>query len=298
VWLARCVVDGPDGEIAPGERWPRDPAQIGTVSATVTRDAYGTEYLSYNVLSLDDASGTPIFKGPSLPMPRSANRWHPTVVPVFHTLAGRHDVDYDDNAAQLNWNITNSHDLAAIGDTTSGRVGDVVSVTVGAHNNGRASIDGFGQIHGGTHAWYYLIAIPPGTETVHRLPATCVGVITMPSGFVVATDPRPGLTRYRCGTGPSLDAGASSTVKVDLKITSTGPHPAGSVSFDDPTLNGSDLRFQIDDDADNNNAALVVTPTGAGLPITGDQIAPMAIGGAALVIIGGVLYLVTRRRRP
>jgi hypothetical protein len=201
------------------------------VGATVTRDAIGRQEAFYRVVPLGA------------------------------------DLDDANDGGSVGWTVANTVDVAAVGATGTGAVGDVVKLPVGLHVNGPAFLS---TSHQDDPLRSYEVALPPGTEPV-LVPGNCTAVT---SG-------------YRCTTDQAfLRPGDESTVIFRVRITRVIADAAGSVRvLDQPT----------DADPGNDTAQIVLNPSG--LPITGASAAAVAGLGALLLVVGGVLFVTSRRRR-
>jgi LPXTG-motif cell wall-anchored protein len=136
------------------------------------------------------------------------------------------------------------------------------------------------------------------------VPDRCAGKVVNGDSYEYVPG-RAGATLYQCRhEGYRFPVGTSTTVEFSLKITQVIADAAGNVSPNDP-----DATEQRPADANtaNDNALVVINPTaapgggggaGAELPITGANAVAMAGVGFGLVLAGGALYLVSRRRRP
>jgi LPXTG-motif cell wall-anchored protein len=165
-------------------------------------------------------------------------------------------------------------------------------------NNGRGTLDG--SRSGGEPVLRFIFQVPPGTE-VTSAPARCESVIEQ-GGGQIGKPGAPGGTYYRCFTGTVLVAGDSFSAAFKLKITSVIPNATGTVGFDDKYASPPD--WMHDDVPANDKASVVINPstggTGGGsgsLPITGAQTGLLAGTGALLLLLGGVMYALARRRQ-
>jgi uncharacterized membrane protein YgcG len=208
----------------------------------------------------------------------------------------------DDNYADMSVTVTGTQgaDLAAVGDRASGKVGATVTVSVGSHNNGPATIDHtpFGESPVGT----LNVFIPKGTTAV-RVPEEC-----QPTGSTTGK-PTPGAPSYQCQLGRLQIAGRSWTVDFGLRIDRAVTGSAATVLL---------TRLTADLDASNDSAKIVINPaggsgsgsggsgsggsgsgsggSGGGLPITGPPGAALGLAGT-LLIVAGAGFLAVRRRR-
>lgn len=196
-----------------------------------------------------------------------------------------------DNVGGTSWNVANTYDIAAIGSTAKGGVGDVVQVTIGAKNNGPGSVDAVRS--GGEPSWDYSFTVPQGTDAV-AVPKQCMEQTDQ--GYSPSTAGMAGYRRYLCLNSDSyFGAGTSSTAVLTLKITQVITDAAGAVSFS--------ATRKADQNPENDSATVVINPsgeqvtTGGFLPVTGTSIGVIAAGGSALVALGVGAFLISRRRR-
>jgi hypothetical protein len=192
---------------------------------------------------------------------------------------------------------TRGADLAAVGDRASGKAGATVTVSVGVHNNGPATID---HLRVGGEIGTLDVTIPPGTTAV-RVPDGC-------QAFGGDGRPEPGAPRYQCLLDYLLIAGRSSTIDFGLRVDRAVTGATGKVRL--TGLKG-DLK------PSNNVANLMINPAGGsgssggsgsgggsggqggggGLPITGPAGAAAGGLGVLLVAAGVTGFLAGRRRR-
>jgi LPXTG-motif cell wall-anchored protein len=173
-------------------------------------------------------------------------------------------------------------------------------VTIGVKNNGPAALI---STSGGSSAAEFVFTVPIGTETV-SVPSGCDGLIKGSDGTYVRAKAKTGLDTYACQIPEDfLGVGASSTVEFGLKINTVTPDATGTVSFHDPARTPTDPP--ADANPANDRALVIINPstggtgggTGTTLPITGAQTGLLAGLGALLLVGGGAMYLVGRRRR-
>ncbi|MEK8108730.1 hypothetical protein NKG94_35070 [Micromonospora sp. M12] len=159
----------------------------------------------------------------------------------------------------------NGTDLAAIGDTLSGRAGAVLTATVGFRNNGPATLDKTnGDYEAATHT---VVELPPGTTAV-EIPDSC--------------QLRPGTRTYQCASEMLLVAGETYAMEFRLRIDKVISNARGTVWVNAPCECPSGGNFEDDTKPANDRAAIVVNaaPGGGGngggsgggggsLPITG-----------------------------
>jgi hypothetical protein len=233
--LATCTF--PD-TVKPGARWSVQ------FRATLGRDALGDQFAEYTAA----ATGT----GVPAAMPTTAGGGGPAltaheVAPAGTLAAVPGDLDDRDNTGRALWQVPNTYDIAAIGDTVRGPAGAVVTFSVGVRNRGPAALDATELEE---PAWRFAVGVPAGTRAV-RVPAACAGVRTLPDGSVEVHPGAPGYPLYWCETGSFLGAGARSTVRIGLQITTVVPDATSEVTF---------LDMPPDTDPGNDRARVVVNP--------------------------------------
>ncbi|MGC9668271.1 hypothetical protein ACNTMW_17160 [Planosporangium sp. 12N6] len=318
--LVTCRIDE---ELKPGTGYEFVTRDIATgqetpgIAATVTPDAYGTKAIDFYAEGNAATSSLAVkdlrFSRPAKPTKKVALR-AAAAKRKAGIAAASVDIDDRDNFGAAYYDITNSLDLAAIGTTASGQAGDVVAVKLGIRNNGKGSLDSYRS--GGEPATYFLVTVPPGTE-VTEAPKTCSSITEEGDGTTRSDPGQAGGTYYGCITGTYLGAGETYTVTFKLKITEVKPDATGTVSLHDKDTPPSDRLY--DDNPANDEAPVVINPTGTGggagggagsggvgsggvgggsaLPITGTQTAVAAGVGVVLVGGGAAMYLLARRRQ-
>lgn len=230
------------------------------------------------------------------------------------------DPDIEDNWSDLEVAVTgrNGADLAAVGAEPAAAPGAETTMSVGVRSVGKATVD---MSRVGEPAVVTAITVPRGT-TVLRAPEACLPVVR---GQADGNAPGgPGAARYECYSDPLFPAGAELLYEFDVRLPKKAGRTTGAVAVNEPC---ECVRFADDIDPSNNKARIVVTAGvpggvatpdddepdapgtgsgatgsagsggGASLPITGPQGAAIAGAGAALVVLGGAVLLLTRRRR-
>ncbi|MEU5939122.1 LPXTG cell wall anchor domain-containing protein [Micromonospora sp. NPDC047548] len=216
-----------------------------------------------------------------------------------HAAVPQTDVDQWNNFTLVDINVggDNPADLAAVGSTATGKVGDKVTVTAGWTNLGPATVD----------AWrltepIVTVEIPPGTEAV-EVSEECAPYDKDSEEPWNPWDHagEPGADLYGCIAAGDPEPGVGGKYPFTLRIDKlTGP-TSGKVT----------THLDGDPKADNNEAAVVVKPgsgnPGSGdgghgggdgsLPITGENTALIAGIGGLLLAAGVGGYVVARRRR-
>jgi hypothetical protein len=171
-------------------------------------------------------------------------------------------------------------DVAALGMTTSGEMGEVVKVTVGITSKGP---DRFVERGKGNVAVTWRFTPPPGTVTVPP-PDTERGTIIGSGGSITANTCHTnrealfGTGPYDCWSTSILEAGESSKGTFYLKIEKVIPNATGTVERVG--------NREPDANPDNDKASVVVNP---------DTEVVGSVGGVSLtraLLIGGALLLV------
>ncbi|MEV4344955.1 LPXTG cell wall anchor domain-containing protein [Actinoplanes sp. NPDC049596] len=201
------------------------------------------------------------------------------------------DLNEEDNVAFFGVEAGKSAaDSAAIGGAFTGAIGDETTVKVGVRNLGPTSVvplieDWYAAVH---------VTVPTGLKLTNVDPA-CVPGIGVPEDFD-GVDKETNIDGrvYTCLPG-ELPKGGQSLFTFTGTITEEKV-TAGSVTVDGGVQDGN---------AKNDKAALTLTLTGGGqgggddeggLPVTGAPAGWVALGGALLLIAGGVAAYVFRRR--
>ncbi|MEH0982311.1 LPXTG cell wall anchor domain-containing protein [Micromonospora sp. CPCC 205556] len=211
------------------------------------------------------------------------------------------DVDRWNNFTVVNVKVggDNPADLAAVGSTNSGKVGDKVKVKAGWTNLGPATVDAW-RLDGPI----VTVAIPKGTEAI-EVSEECA---PYDKDGKDPWDPwehggEPGADLYGCLAAGDPEAGVSGSYPFVLRIDELTGETSGKVV----------THLDADPKAENNVAAIVIKRgagnpgapddggegggDGGSLPITGDSTALVAGIGVVLLAAGGAGYLVARRRR-
>jgi LPXTG-motif cell wall-anchored protein len=203
----------------------------------------------------------------------------------------------------------NPHDVQAFGDTATGKAGDTVAVTVGARNLGPASL--LAGEHEG--AMTIRVVIPPGTTAV-TVPRFCVPA-TEDWYWDHQQKDVLGRPRYLC-QWVWHKAGTEEKFPFELKITEVVPNARGPLALD--------LDDLTDENPANDRAEILINPTsppatggtdavpggqaaggaatggvgaGGGLPVTGPNASGLAASAGAVMVLGFLLVLGSRRRR-
>jgi LPXTG-motif cell wall-anchored protein len=191
------------------------------------------------------------------------------------------DRDPENNWTPMDINVEgeNGADLAAVGASVPGDVGDTVTVRVGVENLGPATLD---ASRAAEPVNWVRVTLPGGTSAA-ELPDAC--------------QQNDDEGEYLCSTGSLLPAGDSELFEFVLRIdqasatnglvaVNQSPDPAGGEPFDDGNQS-------------NDTAEIVVGAGGGGggLPVTGASGRWAAAAGVLLVAVGAGCLLAVRRRR-
>jgi hypothetical protein len=262
------VCELPDVTLEKNQSFAYDLAPEGP-EGTIDDDAFGDEEVCFEVTSLKDTSLVYPTSGP-------CQLGNVGVLSGAKSLKQIEDVD-----AQDNWGFvaiknvaTQVFDLAAIGDNVSGHIGDEVSVKVGIANRGTGAIDTYRTRQPASRI---TVKIPSGIQVLQA----GVGCTNQTSFWLCSQ------------TGSFLGAGQTFLFTFKLKIVSSSPD--GEVSVREP---GVDTR---DGNPGNDQAGLRVANSGGqggGLALTGPPIVTVTVAGGALVLVGAIVFYVSRRRRP
>lgn len=218
------------------------------------------------------------------------------------------DPDADNNTGELQIAVAgrNGVDLAAVGARVSGTAGAKTTMAVGVRNVGRATLD----VGRADHPAAVTAVTVPKDTAVLRAPEACFPVVRGQADLDAPG--KPGAARYECHTDGLFPAGAAETYRFDVQLTAAAGRTTGAVAVNEPCRCD---RFGDDVDPANDKARIVVTAraaagadgpddaapggtgAGAGLPITGPRGGAIAGVGAALVVLGTAVLLLTRRRR-
>lgn len=198
----------------------------------------------------------------------------------------------------------NPSDVAAIGADITGAVGDVVSVEVGASNDGPADLQ-----RGADRLPNIEVIFPEGV-TVLSLgsdegagddgPRLCAPIID--GAPATGDDRQPHGLHYLCEVG-LLPASEDATFTFDVEITSDDPAAGrvevnGVVNDPNPDSQVAEITLhQVDPDDPNGVGD---DPNGVGtpqLPVTGTTAAVVAAAGALVLALGLTLVVAARKRR-
>lgn len=222
---------------------------------------------------------------------------------------------YSDFSRDIEWQVKNTADFAAIGATATGKAGETVKLDLGFHNRGPAAVTKDGRRAAVTAD----IRIPAGT-TVTKVPRSC-------------NQKWQNSTEYYCHGATTMLEDERDVRTFELRIDKVVEGATGTIKV------GSDyggLPESWDPDHANNKAAIVLNPknpgpaptstatptptstagTGTptatasasasattttapasgGLASTGTSVVTTAVG-AAVVLVGGIALFVAFRRR-
>jgi LPXTG-motif cell wall-anchored protein len=274
----------------PVELPPGHEVELPAFDFSTTGDALGLKGIWVSVAALEEADADAVAA-------KAADGWAADAT-ARQTAAGvAQEVNPDDNGAEYAFEVVNTYDVESLGATATGAVGDVVKVVVGARNNGPGTLD---ATRAQEYVWRFFFTVPQGAEVV-TVPDRCAGKVVDGDSYEYVPG-RAGATLYQCHhEGYRFPVGTSTTVEFSLKITQVIADAAGNVS---PINPDATEQRPADANTTNDNAPVVINPTAAGsgggasLPITGANAVAMAGVGFGLVLAGGALYLVSRRRRP
>lgn len=289
--VVRCSVEE---EILPGI----DYFTVAPFGATAAPDAWGIERADYLVWPLDGAPEL----GKKTKLTRGTGKKLTLVAKGPHKRTRAADLDEQDNYGFYYWNnVKNTRDLAAVGGTVTGSVGDTVPIRIGVKNNGAAALD---SVNTGESPTNFSFLVPAGV-TVASTPQGCRAMVKDSAGHWQFTDNGPGGLYVCYFPGEVFHAGESFLVTFQAKITSLTGAP-GQVTLVDPRI--EDPKYRWTDDNPTNDTAAVTVAAGdgsgggsgagdGGLPVTGAKAGLITAGGAALLAAGAALFLVARRRR-
>ncbi|GIG58669.1 hypothetical protein Lfu02_30410 [Longispora fulva] len=204
--------------------------------------------------------------------------------------APQSDTDPNDNWTSFMVKLggNNTVDLAGVGASGTGKVGDVVRVKVGARNNGPATRE-FNR--SGDSIFRFKVVVPAGSTAV-EVPKSC-SYKDADGGWVYGG--KPGAKEYSCyAVSDILKAGEQELQQFGFRIDQVKDDAKGSVQSFTSVYEQSD---RVDANPANDKADIVLNPTTAALPVTGTAAIGIAAGGATLVGLGAVGFVLARRRR-
>ncbi|MFE9441006.1 LPXTG cell wall anchor domain-containing protein [Streptomyces sp. NPDC006602] len=227
-----------DTVVEPGKSYRLD----RPVALDVTKQAL-LEYFGREALPLSGGAGTPPSgNGPAL-----------SLVP-----AGAAATDGQEIGRQR-FDVANTADMVAGGDTAEGAPGDLVHVDVSLSNKGPARVGYFN----GDFFPTLVLTVPTGTKAVEIPDGCSVWVQEASSGSGEKT---PGAPQYLCYPDPKqFTVGDTRSYRFGLQIRDNAVTTTGEAQVSTP--NGSALSF--DDKQGNNTAAVTVKVKGSGAPAPG-----------------------------
>jgi LPXTG-motif cell wall-anchored protein len=288
---AFCVFPG---ELAPGREYTlSEPLAFDVRPDTFAPSAIGIEY---DWMASADVEDSMAWWLAAKPAPGDGGQLRLVPVVKVQASAAQTDVNPGDNWGHVYVDVEGDHntDFAAVGATLHGEAGSTVVAKLGATNRGPATVD---RSRAGDAAVFAVITVPAGTTAV-AAPRSCVPLAGDEPDW--RHPGAPGASAYQCVTDPLVTVSETVTWEFSLRIDSRREGATGTVELLGPPAREPDL------DPSNDTAKIVVNPTagaaggvgsGPSLPVTGADTAPYAGAGIALVALGGVGYLVARRRR-
>lgn len=188
-------------------------------------------------------------------------------------------------------------DMAAVGATVRGSVGDRVKARVGVANNGPGTL----------YQWHFdnidlmtRVVVPAGLRAVEVDDDCYPGLPGDDEGDWSGDDEPVGVSQYVCFPyADRVKAGGRELFDFTFQIDDQAGDAVGSVAINEDDLPPGE---RIDRDARNDAAKILVDATGGtggggGLPVTGADTALVAGTGALLLLAGGAGVLLVRRRR-
>ncbi|MGN9811870.1 LPXTG cell wall anchor domain-containing protein [Micromonospora sp. BQ11] len=221
--------------------------------------------------------------------------------PATALRAPQTDVDRWNSFTDFKVTVTggNTADLAAVGSTATGKVGDKVTVRAGARNLGPAVIETWRN-----EGPLVVVEIPAGTTAV-TVSENCAPYTRDEEWYPWESLGEPGAPVYGCIGYEDLGRDDTASFEFVLKIDKLDSKTSGTVS----------TMIEGDPNASNNVAPITVAlgdksgnpggepgqgggnGDGGSLPITGANTALVAGLGAVLLAAGGAGFVVARRRR-
>jgi LPXTG-motif cell wall-anchored protein len=191
----------------------------------------------------------------------------------------------------------NPADLAVTAGKATGKVGDTVDVKIDVKNQGPADAP----------SWRAELTAPAGTKFVGTTDAWCGKASPAKPVSKLVCD-HPALLPVSAGP---YKAGVSFTAKVKILSANVGGDGLVAVSQPGTEKNAADnkARIQIDvpgaGDGGGAGGPAVggaaggggAAPASGGLPVTGSQVALIATAGGIALLVGVLLFVLTKRRR-
>lgn len=235
----------------------RAPA-VGLLNVTLAANAPGPVSLAGGAITGVAVSGSVPLSAASVK--KSGGGGGTSFAPAAKGLTDKDAKPGDDTFDFTVFTTENPADLAVSAAAASGHLGETVTVPVTTTDKGPAD----------SPKTTVTITAPTGTEIVN---APGCSVIT--PGKVVS-----------CLRALTIDV--AGTVSVKFKIV------AATAGADGTAVVGGSLT---DPDTGNNTAAITITVVPGGLPVTGARAGLIGGVGLAVVVLGGLLFAVARRRR-
>lgn len=236
----------------------------------------------------DFASATGFGELPSAPGTGEPLTLQPIAkMPARTAAAPQTDISPYDNGTDIRVEVhgNNRGDLAAVGATLTGNVGDKLKATVGVKN--------VGPVVGSGPFTVVLVSLPEGTTAVAK-PADCEDVDQDFWDEYGAGRPMP---EYLCFPAEPVQQGETAGFTFTVRLDRADSGASGTVSLMHLTDDG---QVVADRDPANDTAKIMVNPTagaGGGLPVTGAPTWLLAGLGTALLALGAAGFAIARRRR-
>ena len=273
----QAVVCRLDQSVAPGDAYTLD--LTGKLADSAASNEYGgSEVLASSVSDVAES----LLKA-AVSRPHTGRD-----LTVKAAASGSRELDELDNFAFLDISVATSHD-AVVGDySLKGDVGDSSTAYLIMKNDGPASLN-----FDGTEPISSILVTVPEFATVTTAPGTCDGV-TDPTKLTGGAEGKPGYPYYVC-TSDAEYLAAGDLLRYAFTFKITKDHGANG-SY---TILPHTAAADGDSDLSNNTAKIFLIPgDGDGsLPVTGSRTSLIAGAGGALVLLGGVLLILGRRRK-
>ncbi|MFJ8013061.1 hypothetical protein [Streptomyces sp. NPDC096339] len=285
----------------------------GTAEGGQTYETVEPLTLKANTRAMNEVVSAQIFEAGEAPKPRGEQTRPSTGKKLTFKPRTSPGGSYDDDLVKHAFTVKNTADIVAVGSTVKGKAGETVTLDVGYHNRGPAAI---ADEH--TEVVNVGVEIPAGA-TVTNVPPRCSKVDA---------------TRYTCGSGETVLDDEKGIFRFELKIDKVVEGAKGFVRVG--SGQGENEPHSWDPDHANNTADIVLnpkdpgpgtTPTSSattsaapttpappgtttptapasstapasgGLASTGTSALATAVGAAAVLAAGIVLFVVFRPRR-
>jgi LPXTG-motif cell wall-anchored protein len=266
---------------------------------SITPDAAAQEFAASDAVSdftTDDLAKSSLLRkvrGKSVKFAKRAHSGRKLTVKTAST-GGDAEIDGSDNFSFMEFDVATSHDATVFERPVKGAIGDKVTANLLVRDEGPASLN----FLGGDFVDGILVTVP-GWATVTDAPEECVG-LTDPSDLPLsAASPdknvgTAGFPYYACYDLNSsyLKVGDELGFPITFKITKD--HGAAGTY----ALLPNTAATNGDTDRSNNSAKIDLVLDGQGsLPVTGSKVGIIGGVGGALVLLGGVLLVLGRRRK-